>query len=97
MRYAPCALETVLAHKSALVKGFSLSALKDDLADSNARFEHERKRSEIPDLQNLPVVDARLNETCGHVNDQSHSSKTAPSFQPATDIGRKSDPFMGDS
>jgi hypothetical protein len=52
-----------------VIGGFSLGALENDLADSNARSEDKRERSQIPDLQNLTVIDSGLNKPGRHMND----------------------------
>jgi hypothetical protein len=80
-----------------MIGSLSLGALEDDLADSNTRPEDKRKRSQVPDLQNLTVIDSGLNKPGRHMNDQPHSSKAASSFKPTTYIRREFNPFMGDS
>jgi hypothetical protein len=95
LRHAIYDLEAVLAHKLALIRGFSLGPLEDDLTDPDTGFENERKRGKISDLKDLAIVDPGLNKTRGHMNDQTHSSKTAPSLEPAANIVRQFDPFMG--
>jgi hypothetical protein len=76
----------VLALKLTLIRRFSLCPLKDDLTDSNTGFEDKGKGRQVSDLKHLAIVDPGLNKACGHMNDQAHSSKTAPTFKPATNI-----------
>jgi hypothetical protein len=83
MRYF---LEVVLTPELPLIRRFSLCPLKDDLTDSNTGFEDEGKWRQVSDLKHLAIVDPGLNKACGHMNDQAHSSKTAPSFKPTTNI-----------
>jgi hypothetical protein len=77
-----------LTLESALIRSFSLGALKDDLADPDAGLEDKRKRSQVSDLKHLAIINSGLNESCGHMNDQAHSSKPAPPFEPTTNIPR---------
>ena len=76
----------VLVPEFALIGGFSLRALKDDLTDPDTGLEDKRKRRQVSDLKHLAIVDPGLNKACGHMNDQAHSSKAAPTFKPATNI-----------
>ena len=86
LRHAFCILELVLVHKLALIRGFSLGPLQNDLADSDTGFEDERERGKISYLKHLTIINPGLDKPRGHVNDQTHSSKTAPSLEPAADI-----------
>jgi hypothetical protein len=77
-----------LTFKSALIGGFSLGAFKDDLTDPDAGFEDKGKRSQISDFKDLAIINPGLNESRGHMNDEAHSGKAAPPFEPPTYIRR---------
>jgi hypothetical protein len=78
----------VLVPKFALIGSFSLRTLKDDLTDPDTGFEDKRKRRQVSDLKHLAIINPGLNESCGHMNDQAHSSKPAPPLEPTTNIAR---------
>jgi len=79
-----------------MIGGFSLGALKNDLADSNAWSQDKWKRSQIPDLQDLTVVDSAAEQTRPSYEMTSpHSSKAASSLKPTANISRKFNPFHG--
>jgi hypothetical protein len=89
-------LEVVLVPEFTLVGCLSLGSLENHLADSNAGLENKRKRSQVSDLKHLAIVDSGLDKTGGHMNDQAHSSKAAPAFQPTANRFGQFNPFVGD-
>ena len=93
----PCFYKPVLIHKSTLVGGFSFGSFQDNLTDSDARLEDEREGGQVPDLKDLAIIDPGLDKACGHMNDEPHPGKAAPSLKPATHVRRQFNSFLGDT
>jgi hypothetical protein len=72
-----------LLNKSPFVFGMAVAFLEYELADPGPGIQRQGPMSEIDDLQDLMVRDARMHETCGDMDGQTETRKSASSFQAA--------------
>jgi hypothetical protein len=83
-----------LGHVFPVVHRFTEGGLKDDLTDSGVRFKYERKRRHVTDFQDLPIVYSGLNETRGHVHQETNTGKPGSALNPPAQVGSEPDSFL---
>jgi len=74
----------------------TVASFKDKLADPGAGIQGQRGMSQVHDLQDLVVGDARMHEAGRHMNSQAKTRKPASAFEPAGYIIGEGDFFLRD-
>ena len=79
-----------------MILRMAVALFKYELADPGARIESQRCMSEVHDLQDLMVRDARMHEARGDMDGKAESREPASSFEATGDVVGQCDPLPRD-